>query len=118
MFLIESGSIAVLYTGDIRAEPWWVNMIASNPALIPYSTGIRTLDKIYLDTTNAYSSNIQKKYVTKARGIVELIQKMSKYPSDTIFHINSWTLGYEDVFLALSTALRSKVRCSLVCHCS
>ena len=87
-------------------------MIARNPAFIPYSNGIRTLDKIYLDTTNAYTSNLQKTYGAKVDGVKELIQSISKYPADTIFHINSWTLGYEDVFLAVSTVLRSKVRFS------
>lgn len=109
MFLIESTSSAVLYTGDIRAEPWWVNNIARHPAMIPFSSGIRTLQKIYLDTTNASSRTINKRYVTKAEGINELIQKLTKYPPDAVFHINSWTLGYEDVFVALSAALRSKV---------
>lgn len=109
MFLIESESRAVLYTGDIRAEPWWVNMIARQPIMIPYSTGIRTLETIYLDTTNASARTVHKRYGPKAEGIRELIKKMSKYPSDTVFHINSWTLGYEDVFLALSASMRCKV---------
>ena len=109
MFLIESEVSAVLYTGDIRAEPWWINMISRSPVMIPYSTGTRTLDKIYLDTTNAYSSSISSGFVTNAGGIAELIRKVVEYPPDTIFHINSWTLGYEDVFVALSAALGCKV---------
>ena len=34
MFLIEGNGKAILYTGDIRAEEWWVNSIVQNLSLI------------------------------------------------------------------------------------
>ncbi|KAI7768122.1 hypothetical protein LZL87_011098 [Fusarium oxysporum] len=105
MFLVEGDNKAILYTGDIRSEPWFVNAISRNPNLIQYTSGIKTLDKIYLDTS--FTENVS--FQTKAQGIAELLRKVSQYPSDTIFHLQAWTYGYEDVWLALSKALKSKI---------
>ncbi|RNJ54671.1 hypothetical protein D7B24_009563 [Verticillium nonalfalfae] len=105
MFLIEGDGRAVLYTGDIRSEPWHVNSVARNPALIEYTHGSKTLDKIYLDTSFIDDVPFQ----TKAEGIAELLGKVSRYPPDTIFHFQAWTYGYEEVWIALSKALKSRV---------
>ncbi|KAK2041135.1 artemis protein [Colletotrichum somersetense] len=105
MFLIEDLNHAVLYTGDIRSEPWFVNSIARNPAVIEYTSGLKSLDKIYLDTSFVRDVPFQ----TKAEGIAELLQKVTSYPSDTIFHIQTWTFGYEQVWIALSKALKSRI---------
>ncbi|RSL50097.1 hypothetical protein CEP53_008916 [Fusarium sp. AF-6] len=105
MFLIENDSKAILYTGDIRSEPWFVNTISRNPNLVEYTSGLKTLDKIYLDTSFTEDLPFQ----TKAQGITELLRKVSKYPSDTVFHFQAWTYGYEDVWVALSKALKSQV---------
>ncbi|KAF4121425.1 DNA repair metallo-beta-lactamase [Geosmithia morbida] len=98
MFLIENDENAILYTGDIRSEPWFVNSIARNPNLVEYTTGLKTLDKIYLDTS--FTSNVP--FQTKREGISELVYKISRYPDDTVFYMRSWTYGYEDVWVALS----------------
>ncbi|AEO58918.1 hypothetical protein MYCTH_52175 [Thermothelomyces thermophilus ATCC 42464] len=105
MFLFEGQGKAVLYTGDVRAEPWFVNAIARSPSLIEYSSGLKTIDTIYLDTS--FIDDVE--FPTKSEGISELLRKVSRYPSDTIFHLQAWTYGYEDVWLALSKALGSKV---------
>lgn len=89
----------------MRCEPWFVNTIARNPTLIEYTCGIKTLDTIYLDTS--FTDNIP--FQTKAEGIVELLRKVAQYPKDTIFYIQSWTYGYEDVWIALSKALGSPI---------
>ncbi|MCJ1224919.1 hypothetical protein MMC12_001566 [Toensbergia leucococca] len=107
MFLIEDETKAVLYTGDIRSEPWWVNALVRNPVVLPYTQGNRLLDKIYLDTTFATSSHLV--FPTKADGIKELLTKVSEYPDSTVFHLDAWTFGYEDVWIALASALRSQV---------
>lgn len=109
MFLIEDTSAAILYTGDIRAEPWWVNAIAQNPVMIRYSSGIRTLDRIYLDTTFASKNRLHRHFKTKAEGLEDLISQVLKYPTHTIFHLNSWTFGYEPVWIALAAAVGSRV---------
>ncbi|KAH7129977.1 artemis protein [Dactylonectria estremocensis] len=105
MFLIEGNGKAILYTGDIRSEPWFVNSIARSPVLLEYTSGIKTLDKVYLDTS--FIDDIP--FQTKAEGIAELLRKVSQYPDDTVFHIQAWTYGYEDVWVALSKALKSTI---------
>jgi hypothetical protein len=88
--VLEGQGKAVLYTGDIRSEPWFVNAITRSPALIEYASGLKTLDTIYLDTS--FTENLG--FPTKAHGIAELLLKVSKYPADTIFHFQAWTYGY------------------------
>lgn len=127
MFLIEDEAKAILYTGDIRckllckivvsfnltvfvAEPWWVNSLVRNPLVIPYTHGHKCLDRIYLDTTFATKKDIYRRFPAKSAGLAELLEKVSEYPKDTVFHFNAWTLGYEDVWIALSNFLRSQVR--------
>jgi DNA cross-link repair 1C protein len=105
MFLIEGNGQAILYTGDIRSEPWFLNALRRNPILIEYTSGLKTLDCIYLDTS--FTDNVH--FPTKAEGLEELLQKVSKYPPDTVFHFSAWTFGYEDVWIALSRALKSQI---------
>lgn len=105
MFLFEGHGKAVLYTGDIRSEPWMVNNLSRNPLLIEYTSGLKTLDCIYLDTSNTKDIT----FPTKAAGLQELLSKVSKYPPDTVFHFEAWTFGYEEVFMALSKSLKSQI---------
>ncbi len=107
--VIERNDTAILYTGDMRSEPWFVNAIARHPVLIEYTSGIRRLDKIYLDTS--FTEDIP--FQTKAEGIAELLRKVATYPPDTVFYSQTWTYGYEEVWLALSKALKSQV-CSMI----
>lgn len=109
MFLLEGDNKAVVYTGDIRAEPWWVNSIVQNPIFLPYTCGIKTLDCLYLDTTFATHDESYNIFPTKAEGLMELIQKVKQCPADTLFYFRSWTLGYEKVWIALSDVLNSRV---------
>jgi DNA cross-link repair 1C protein len=110
--VIEGNDKAILYTGDIRSEPWFVNSLTRNPFLIEYTAGLKKLDCIYLDTSNTKPVE----FPTKADGLKELLQKVSQYPPDTVFHFEAWTFGYEEVWMALSRALNSPVRRSLVSH--
>ncbi|KAI5843903.1 hypothetical protein DFP73DRAFT_69270 [Morchella snyderi] len=112
MFLIEGDGKAVLYTGDVRAELWWVDYLARHPLLIPYTTGIKRLDKIYLDTTFIDQKIKNQVFSPKREGIRELIETIGKYPSDTIFHLNTWTFGYEDVWVALAAAFNTQIHLS------
>ncbi|KAI4099793.1 MAG: hypothetical protein LQ339_005815 [Xanthoria mediterranea] len=109
MFLIEDNSKAILYTGDIRAEPWWVNSVARQPTLLPYTHGLRYLDRIYLDTTFAVNSEPYRSFPTKAQGLSDLLREISKFPGDTVFHFDAWTLGYEEVWMALAAHLGSQI---------
>lgn len=96
------------------AEPWWVNSLIRNPVILPYAHGIRRLDKIYLDTTFASTSIAHRRFPTKEDGLKELLEKVRKYPIDTCFHLHAWTFGYEDVWIALSSALKSQVALFLI----
>ncbi|KAF2813063.1 uncharacterized protein BDZ99DRAFT_411482, partial [Mytilinidion resinicola] len=109
MFLIQGGGKAILYTGDIRSESWWVNSLVQNPVLIPYTLGNRRLDCIYLDTTFATKSLWSRDFQSKAEGIKELLSKVEKYPPETIFYFHSWTFGYENVWIALSNFLECPI---------
>ena len=109
MVLIEGDSKTILYTGDIRSEPWWVNSLARNPVLLPYTTGLKCLDQIYLDTTFAVKEDIYRSFPSKAEGMHELLEKVRQYPSETVFYLNAWTPGYEDVWIAMSSFLKSSV---------
>ena len=77
--------------------------------MLPYHCGIRPLDKVYLDTTFVTQRFQYPAFPTKAEGLEELVRKVQEYPYDTIFHFHAWTLGYEDVWLALASALGSQV---------
>ncbi|KAL1898184.1 hypothetical protein Sste5346_003590 [Sporothrix stenoceras] len=106
MFLFEDEHKAALYTGDTRLEPWFVNSLARHPCLVEYTAGMRTIDTVYLDTTFVERD---VHFQTKAEGLRDLMQAVSRYPPDAIFYLRAWTFGYEDVWVALAKALRSKV---------
>ncbi len=112
MFLIEGGGKAVLYTGDVRSEAWWVDSLRRNPVLLPYAypaqgEPIKKLDCIYLDTTFVVTGKEDqlRDFAPKAEGIDELLRKVAQYPSGTPFYFDAWTFGYEDVWQALSSFL-------------
>ncbi|KAI1278213.1 artemis protein [Xylaria sp. FL0933] len=105
MFLFEGAGKAVLYTGDIRCEERFMTALTQNPNIIEYSSRLKTLDRIYLDTSVLDDYPLR----TKAEGLAELLEQVQKYPKDTIFHFQAWTYGYEEVWIALSKALNSKI---------
>ncbi|RMZ84162.1 hypothetical protein DV738_g780, partial [Chaetothyriales sp. CBS 135597] len=108
-FLIQDQASAIFYTGDIRAEPWWVNSLVQNPYILPYTCGIKTLDCIYLDTTFASHNRVYRSFPSKADGLKELLRKLTLYPPATVFYFRAWTLGYEQVWMAMSSLLSSQV---------
>lgn len=112
-YLIEGKAgekdVAVLVTGDIRAEQWWCTALRHNPivskfvqwddarhgavmkALEDSTKTDRRLDCIYLDT----SSLADEELVPKAEAVAEVCRHMSMYPPNTKFFLNCWTWGYE-----------------------
>lgn len=76
--------------------------------MIEYASGLKTLDKVYLDTSFTEDVIFQ----TKAEGLRELIDKVSKYPKETKFYFSAWTYGYEEVWIALAKALDTQVQSS------
>lgn len=93
-FLIEGDGKAVFYTGDVRAEGWWVEALVRSPAMIPFTVrGGRRLDCLYLDTTFATKEDggRYREFPSKAEGLRELVEKAEKYPKDTIFYYGRWS---------------------------
>jgi DNA cross-link repair 1C protein len=111
--VFEGDGKAVLYTGDIRCEHWHVDALLRNPCVIEYtserpekdSKRLKTLDKIYLDTS--FTEDVP--FQTKSQGLRELLEQVAQYPDDTLFYFSSWTYGYEDVWIALAKALGTQV---------
>ncbi|KAK1226982.1 hypothetical protein PQX77_010050 [Marasmius sp. AFHP31] len=112
MYLIEGRQGTILHTGDFRAEPWFLETIKRNPFLQPYlacdegpSQGngvVKTLEAIYLDT--ACVMQLHEDSATDG-----LIKLMNLYPLTTLFFINAWTPGYEDILKAIARAFGSKI---------
>lgn len=73
--------------------------------MVEYSFGPKTLDRVYLDTS--FTENVD--FQSKAEGLRELIEKVSRYSTETTFHFSAWTYGYEEVWVALAKALNTKV---------
>lgn len=73
--------------------------------MVEYSFGMKTLDKVYLDTS--FTEDVV--FQTKAEGLRELMDKVSKYPKETTFHFSAWTYGYEEVWITLAKALDTQV---------
>lgn len=110
MFLIEGDGKAILYTGDVRSETWWVNTLIRSPSLIRWTTkGCMRLDNIYLDTTFAFGDALTMTFPPKVDGLSYLLGQVDKYDKDTVFYLDAWTFGYEEVWLALATRLNSRV---------
>ncbi|KAI7536759.1 hypothetical protein KC331_g11295 [Hortaea werneckii] len=113
-FLIEDDEKAVIYTGDIRSEPWLIDTWCRHPLLIPYVCSgkrkpLKRLDCIYLDTTFAQKADPYREFPSKAEGLTELLMAVSRYPQNTLFYFDSWTFGYEDVWQTLAAALNSQI---------
>jgi len=111
-FLIEDGrrpGPAIFYSGDVRAEPALVAALAREPALAPYVAGLRPLDCLYLDTTFAARDAPLRAFRSKADGVAELLRKVAACPPQTLFYVEAWTFGYEDVWVALAGFLGERV---------
>ncbi|KAI5476728.1 DNA cross-link repair 1C protein [Pseudohyphozyma bogoriensis] len=141
MFLIEgiinSERRAILITGDIRAEPWWVESLSRNPLVQKYLSkpgegsdrkGKRrargldeekddlwpSLDCIYLDTSMV---GMEEELVSKASDVVGffaeavegMVKFMREYPESHRFFLNSWTWGYEDMLKGVAKTFNTKV---------
>ncbi|TNY22667.1 hypothetical protein DMC30DRAFT_445127 [Rhodotorula diobovata] len=112
MFLIE-GLVdgvqrAVLVTGDVRIEPWWLDALNHNPLVAPYlpsATGgehraTKPLDCIYLDTSNVL---LNEELLTKDEAVAAAVELMAQYPPYTRFFLNAWTWGYEELLKGVHT---------------
>lgn len=107
MFLVEAcNGRAVLYTGDMRADAPFLSSFLANPLMVPYTSALKRLDCIYLDTSASFGG---PEYTEKALGCRKLVQAIAQYPKTTCFYFNAWCLGYEDLWLAISRAFNSLI---------
>lgn len=71
--------------------------------------GEKYLRTLYLDTSFIRHNDIYQQYPSKAEGMRHLLKNVKHYPKDTVFYFRAWTLGYEEVWQALASALRSQI---------
>lgn len=100
MFLLEKDDKSVLITGDLRAEEWWVNeTLKRNLILLPFTSGVKHLDNLYLDTTFAYRGEPFIDIPSNMHGIHLLIELLRQYPQDDTdieFCFQDTTSGFEE----------------------
>ncbi|KAG8997285.1 hypothetical protein FRB93_000418 [Tulasnella sp. JGI-2019a] len=126
MYLIEGERGAVLHTGDVRCEEWWINALKRNQYLRPYLASpnavnafdidrkgkgpnvepFKQLEAIYLDTACMFATF---ELPSKEEAVNGLIEMMARYPGDTKFFINTWTPGYEEAIIGIARSFRTKV---------
>lgn len=127
MFLVQGKGKSVLYTGDIRAEKWWLGGLAKHPLLVPYvSGGIKKLDCLYLDTTFGYRGEPYICLLDNHDGLRQLMSTLKMYPGGTAtctatpftsssapssikYFLPRFTSGFEDIWQYLAAAYEWKV---------
>ncbi|CAE6503773.1 unnamed protein product [Rhizoctonia solani] len=109
-FLIEGKRGAVLHTGDVRAEPAMVSQLAQSVHMAPYlfanGQQQKQLEAVYLDTASLIGTQIVPSKANAVQGLVDII---SMYPEDTLFYLNIWTWGYEDILLGIAERFDTKI---------
>lgn len=102
MFLIEGEcGGAVLCTGDVRAEKWWVDGLELLPQFSPYLHGFKSLDNIYLDTTFGYRGEPYIEIPPNNLGIYAAIDLLKNYPMDdpeVCFRFRDTVLGFDQAW--------------------
>ncbi|PVG04680.1 hypothetical protein CPB86DRAFT_721045 [Serendipita vermifera] len=118
MFLVEGDFGAVLHTGDVRAEPFFIESLSRNPVLQQYipdantewptspDCPVQTLEAVHVDTASLLQTN---DVPTKEEAIQAMIEIMELYDPETVFYINAWTWGYEDALKAVARRFGTKV---------
>ncbi|CAE6519796.1 unnamed protein product [Rhizoctonia solani] len=110
MFLIEGKRGAILHTGDMRAEPAMVSRLARSVHMAPYlftnGQQEKQLEVVYLDTASFIGTQIVPSKASAVQGLVDMI---GMYPEDTLFYINIWTWGYEDILIGIAERFDTKI---------
>lgn len=106
MFLFEQEGKTALYTGDIRAEDWWVSSLAHNPFLYPFTT-VKQLDTIYVDTSFAYKGEPFTKHPANREALQIVTQILDLYPKDDPeiqYYFSNSISGMEECWIKLAFA--------------
>ncbi|CAE6423160.1 unnamed protein product [Rhizoctonia solani] len=91
MFLIQGKCGTVLHTGDIRAEP---------------AMQKKQLDAVYLDTASFIGTQVVPSKASAVQGLLDMV---GMYPKDTLFYVNIWTWGYEDILVGISERFSTRI---------
>lgn len=113
LFLIETGTVSILCTGDLRAEKWWLDSIGKNPYLFPYTTNLKTLDTIYLDTTFGYRGEPYIEMPSNNDGIRVAILLLDAYPKDDPeleFWFVDTVLGFEEAWVQIAKSFGGRIQ--------
>ncbi|KAG8855354.1 hypothetical protein FRB91_002329 [Serendipita sp. 411] len=119
MFLIDGPYGAILHTGDVRAEPYFIQSLGRNPLLQQYiphpnttqwptsqDAVVRTLEAIHLDTEALI---LVDDLPTKEDALSGLIMLMEFFNEKTRFYLSGWTWGFEDILKAFARRFNAKV---------
>ncbi|KAK6458550.1 beta-lactamase-like protein [Scheffersomyces xylosifermentans] len=115
MFLAESESKAALITGDIRAESWWVESLTKNPYLFPYTTGLKQLDHMYIDTSFSYRGEPFVEIPPNNEGIritIELLKAFPKDDPEIHFCFMDNTSGFEEAWAQIISSFNGSLHTS------
>lgn len=108
MFLLQTNTVAVLYTGDIRCEQWHINYWQHHPALIPYTLAGESI-KVYADNVYEDHNEDSLEYLPSRQSIPSLLSDLDKYSRATPLCALFTTTGYEEILVALATKFKTKV---------
>ncbi|BGP57846.1 hypothetical protein JCM8202v2_005494 [Rhodotorula sphaerocarpa] len=67
---------------------------------------VKTLDRIYLDTSQVL---LDEELVTKENAVADFLSLLDLYPPDTLFYLNAWTWGYEELLKGVYKAYGEKI---------
>lgn len=103
LILIEGDRGTVLYTGDMRAEPEFVE------------NNLRTLrdfriKNLYMDTTCCFDK--KRTFISKEKSIKVLVDLVKGYPEKYHMYLDTWTPGYEEMWFAIKEEFNSKIHVS------
>lgn len=112
MFLVEGSHKAVLCTGDVRAESWWIDSICRTPALAPYVSGKKTLDNVYFDLSFAYRGEPYVELPPNQSGIQAVVSLLQEYCMDDPeikYLFKDTTLGFEEAWAHVAEFFSGKI---------
>lgn len=104
--------VAVLCTGDLRAEAWWRESLHASPQLFPYLSGLKRLDNIYFDSTFAYRGEPYIEMPPNNAGIHTAICMLKNYPQndpEICFEFSDTTLGFEQAWALITIFFRGSL---------
>ncbi|TPX31972.1 hypothetical protein SmJEL517_g04799 [Synchytrium microbalum] len=105
-FLIEGPFGNILYTGDARYEPWFLDVMKKSK-IITQSLKEKPITTVYLDTTFADVS--KTKFPSKKESVKTIIDIIKSTPKDARIFLEFTMLGVEEVLLGVAKHFNTKI---------